>query len=196
MRRATLTLIALLALAACEDKPAIDPKARQRLQLNDDRPDPDPPEAAGSFRSSVAGLEAVPLAGPAQFCQQGGTFSLTLLDGRRGAGYLLERQGGRPEPGTYPVAASMFRNPGAFRGTVSLVPEGQQEADFFTVTGGELVLASADSGRVEGSFRIEVRSSELPELHGDSLPPEDAGPVTTATVTGSFQATERCLIPG
>src|SRR5688572_32141042 len=47
----------------------------------------------------------------------------------------------------------------------SLVPEGQQEADFFTVTGGELVLASADSGRVEGSFRIDRKSTRLNSSH-------------------------------
>lgn len=195
MRRHALAFLALCALAACAGEGASkldDEQVAKNLRMSAEPARPPAERPTGRFDSRVEGFEAAPLAGPAQFCVEGGGFSVALLDGGHGAGYLLERpQGGVPAPGTYPVAASALQNPGAFRGTVSLVPAGQQEADFFAVTGGELTLASVDAGRAEGTFRIEVRSKELDEL-ATGAAPADTVPATRATITGSFQAVERC----
>ena len=191
-RPTALAALAALSLAACRQEQA-PPPASPSLAAADTTPPapavvaaPETPAApailapAGRFETRIAGMEAHAPSGPARFCtgRTATNFVLFLHSGTMAPGVTLVRETGRlPRPDTYAVADSSAKRPDAFWGMALLRPSTARPGDAyeFEVTGGEVALASVDSARAEGTFRIDVASA--------------SGAPRAGTVTGSFRAT-------
>ncbi|MGH7459230.1 MAG: hypothetical protein ACREKN_09170 [Longimicrobiaceae bacterium] len=170
----TLAFLAIVALAACEERPLEPPSDGPSWLLADLRGAVEEEhEANARFNEGPhhwAGIEMT-----------FGVFSSGAEDalGRWSKFGIVRYGAGRPEPGTYPLLRFDLTNPEA---TGTLMRFTRQDGDRmrqWTSTSGTLTITASSEERVEGRFEFTAIECGTRECAPDP---------TTIRVTGSFSA--------